>query len=204
MNNRANKEKKNNNKNNNTYYRPWSIITDMTGMENRCMAIKKFSLFHLKTSTLNNWCIFFHARFWRIFIIIQLKEVNFHVFQIRYWYWKDEKYWIQVLTLFPSFPFVKLSNNENKGLLSGHVGGSWTLFFYTMRGIAALLSSSSSVCGVCWCRNGDCPFRVHTETETQRKVLGGERPESSLSHCLSFALFFLSISLSSVDLPCLW
>lgn len=52
---------------------------------------------------------------------------------------------------------------------------------------------------VCWCRNGDCPFRVHTETETQRKVLGGERPEFSLflSLLLSFLLLFiLSISLS--------
>jgi len=47
-----------------------------------------------------------------------------------------------------------------------------------------------------WCRNGDSPFRVHTETETQRKVLGGERPESSLSYCLSLSLIYPSLSLS--------
>lgn len=41
MNKRANKEKKCNKNNNNTYHRPRSTITDMTGMENRCMAIKK-------------------------------------------------------------------------------------------------------------------------------------------------------------------
>lgn len=48
----------------------------------------------------------------------------------------------------------------------------------------------------CWCRNGDRPFRVHTETETQRKVLGGERPESSLSHCLFLSFFSPSLSFS--------
>lgn len=100
---RTKKKKKSNKNNNNTYHRPRSIITDMTGMENRCMAKKKKKIltfplwFHLKTSTRNNWC-FIHARFWRIFIIIQLKRSTSMSF--KYNIEKDEKYWIQVLTLF--------------------------------------------------------------------------------------------------------
>lgn len=62
--------------------------------------------------------------------------------------------------------------------------------FYTLRGF-----NHQFVVSVCWCRTGDCPFRVDTETEKQRKVPGGERPESSLSRTV-----FL-FTLSHVDHP---
>lgn len=62
-------------------------------MDRRCMATKESALFstgvHLKN--IYTWCTF-SCSLWRIFIIARTKEVNFHVFQIQYWYPKGEKY----------------------------------------------------------------------------------------------------------------
>lgn len=147
---------------------------------------------------------FFHARFWRIFIIIQLKEVNFHVFQIRYWKKNTES---KFYVCFPSLTlFIFFMLNCQKMKIRGCSLAMWaahdTFLFFKRSEAFIIIIISFAV--VCWCRNGDCPFRVHTETETQRKVLGGERPEFSLflSLLLSFLLLFiLSISLSRVGHP---
>ena len=108
---------------------------------------------------------------------------------------KDEKYWIQVLTLLSFFNAVIFfllncqktkkteedEEEENKGLLYGHLGSSRTPFFFFV-----LKLSQNFVVLFVGANVGDCPFRVHTDTETQRKVLRGERPESSPTLLLSF------------------
>lgn len=132
----------------------------------------------------------FHARFWRIFIIIQLKRSTSMSFKRSIE--KDVKHWIRVCLPYALLLFLLNSQKMKiRGLLSGHRGSSWTLFKYTFRCFAGLLSSSSSsVCGVGWCRNGDRLFRVHTEIESEGSPQRGET--SLLSYCLSFYSLHLS------------
>lgn len=166
----------------------------MTGMENRCMAIKDFSLFHLKTSTLN-WCIF---------SCLFLKNIYNHttkrgrlVFQIQYWYWKDiwkVKYWSQVQIVFlllrRYFLFLlscQKNLNKNGGcslaMLAAH-GHHFT------RSAALLPFYHQFVALDCWCRNGGFPFRVHTETDTEEGPRRWEIEVFSRS-CHSLHLFSL-------------
>lgn len=98
------------NKNNNTYYRPWSIITDMTGMENRCMAIKKILTFPLDFTWKHLHLItdaFFSCSFLKnIYNHTTKKRSTSMSFKYDIDIEKDEKYWIQVLTLFSFFTLL--------------------------------------------------------------------------------------------------
>lgn len=75
-----------------------------------------------------------------------------------------------------------------------------TLFFLfsflNFQKLCCILSSSSSVCGaVCWCRSGDCPFRVHRGRSLEARDQSLLFPSFLLSFFLS--LFILSCGSSS-------
>lgn len=110
---------------------------------------------------------------------------------------KDVKYWIQVLTVFSFFNAIILFllAYQKKMKMGAALWKSRQLihtFLYVQRLCCACIISLW--CLTCWCRNGDFPFRVHTETETQEGPRRQET-EASLSFLLSFFLFTLSISL---------
>lgn len=130
------------------------------------------------------------------------KEVNFHVFQIQYWKrWKILNPSSNFVFLLKCCYFFMLSCQKIK--IRGWpcrqlVDFFLFLFFFNFQKLCCILIRTSSVCGAVVGAEVDASRSAFTLKLRQRKVLGGERPESTLSYCLS--LFILS----GVDHPHLW
>lgn len=150
---------------------------------------------------------FFHARFWRIFIIIQLKRSTSMSFKYDIYIEKDEKYWIQVLTLFSFFNaviFFLLNCQKIKirgcslTMLAAHghifsiVSEAFIIIIISLWCCLLVQKWRPSVQGQHW--------NWHTEEGPRRR----ETRVFSLSYCLSLSLSSLSPSLSPVDHPRLW
>lgn len=159
---------------------------------------------------------FFHACFWRIFIIIQLKRSTSMSFKYNIDIEKDEKYWIQVLTLLSVLNIVIffLLNSEKETKNKRGCSGPCrrlvdTCFSLNLRRLCCIFTS---VCGArLLMQKWTLSVQVSHPYWSRGRSSEAREKESSLSYCPSCSLFTLCCRSSSAligavrsaDSPCM-